>query len=338
MSRVYDRRPEEPVAWIRRGVQITFLFLNVWIGLQFYFWVRYFETGGATQYFARPPGVEGWLPIASLMNLKYFAATGDVPAVHPAGMFLLVAFLAISVLFRKAFCSWLCPIGTISEWLWQGGRELFRRTFALPRWLDIPLRSLKYILLALFLWVVVTMPVPELHAFLTSPYGLVADVKMLDFFRDAGRLTIQVSAVLVILSVVTKNFWCRYLCPYGALMGLASLASPMRITRDPISCIDCGKCAKACPSQIPVDVLRTVRTPECNGCLTCVSVCPVKDALEMRTLMRRRRVTAPRIAIGVTVIFAAVVGYARLSGHWHGTIAEEIFFQLIPNASTFGHP
>ena len=171
MARAYVKRPDEPIQGTRRGVQIAFLFLNIWIGLQFYFWVRYFETGGATVYMSRPPGVEGWLPIASLMNLKYFVLTGAVPELHPAGMFLLVAFLGISIVFRKAFCSWLCPIGTLSEWLWKGGRELFGRTFALPRWADLPLRSLKYILLALFVWVVVTMPVPDIYAFLTSPYG-----------------------------------------------------------------------------------------------------------------------------------------------------------------------
>ena len=161
---------------------------------------------------------------------------------------------------------------------------------------------------------------------------------MLDFFRDAGRLTIQVCLVLIVLSVVTKNFWCRYLCPYGALMGLVSMLSPTRITRDPIACIDCGKCAKACPSLIPVDTLMTVRTPECNGCLTCVTACPVKDALEMRTLVSRRRVTASRIAIGVAAIFLIVVGYARLSGHWHGNTPEHVFFQLIPNAASYSHP
>ena len=82
----------------------------------------------------------------------------------------------------------------------------------------------------------------------------------------------------------------------------------------------------------------TVRTPECNGCLTCVSVCPVKDALEMRTLVTRRRVTAPRIAIGVAAIFLVVVSYAKLSGHWSGNTPEEAFFQLIPNAASFSHP
>ncbi len=338
MARAYEKRPVEQTALIRRGVQIVFLILNVWLGIQFYLWVRFFETGGQSRYVPRPPGIEGWLPIASLMNLKYLVVTGLVPDVHPAGMFLLIAFIATSVVFRKAFCGWLCPIGTLSEWLWQGGHGLFGKNFALPRWADVPLRGLKHLLLALFLWVVASMSADDLRAFLSSPYGLIADVKMLDFFRDAGRTTIQVCLALVILSVVTKNFWCRYLCPYGALMGLVSMLSPVRITRDPISCIDCGKCATACPSLIPVDTLLTVRTPECNGCLTCVSVCPVKDALEMRTVGRRRRIAAPGIAIGVALIFLVVVGYAKAAGHWKGNTPEHLFFELIPRAASLSHP
>ena len=338
MALSYAKRPPQRIAAVRRSVQVAFLLLNLWIGAQFYLWVRFFETGGQSLYVPRPAGVEGWLPIAALMNLKYLVVTGLVPHVHPAGMFLLIAFLAISVVFRKAFCSWLCPVGTISEWLWKGGNDLLGRIVRLPRWVDVPLRSLKYVLLFLFVWVVVSMSAADLRAFLSSPYGLVADVKMLDFFRAAGRTTIIVCSVLVILSVLIKNFWCRYLCPYGALMGIASLASPMRITRDPVSCIDCGKCAKACPSLIPVDVLRTVRTPECNGCLTCVSVCPVKDALEMRTSVRRRRVPAAAIAWGVSAMFLVVVGYAKVSGHWNGSVPEELFFELIPNAAAYAHP
>jgi polyferredoxin len=201
LARPYAKRPVEQTVLIRRTVQIAFLLLNLWIGVRFYVWVRFFETGGESLYVPRPAGVEGWLPIASLMNLKYFAVTGLIPEVHPAGMFLLIAFLAISIVFRKAFCSWLCPIGTLSEWLWQGGQELFKRNLALPKWADLPLRSLKYVLLFLFVWLIAGMSTADLRAFLGSPYGLVADVKMLDFFRDAGRLTIWVCSALVILSV-----------------------------------------------------------------------------------------------------------------------------------------
>ena len=64
----------------RHIVQGLFLLLNGWLGLQFYLWTRYFERGGTGFSVSRPAGVEGWLPIAGLMNTKYFLLTGPVPA------------------------------------------------------------------------------------------------------------------------------------------------------------------------------------------------------------------------------------------------------------------
>jgi polyferredoxin len=133
---------------VRHLVQIVFVALNGWLGLQFYVWVRYFEHGGEGIYLPRPAGVEGWLPIAGLMNTKYFLTTGHVPLVHPAAMFVLMAFVAMSLLLKKAFCSWLCPVGTLSEYLAILGRRIFGQNVRLPRWIDIALRGLKYYCLA----------------------------------------------------------------------------------------------------------------------------------------------------------------------------------------------
>src|SRR5208283_4913784 len=69
--------------------------------------------------------------------------------------------------------------------------------------------------------------------------------------------------------------------PYGALLGLTSWLSPTRIRRNAETCIDCGKCAKACPSALPVDKLVQIRSVECTGCLECVAVCPAQNALAM---------------------------------------------------------
>ncbi len=324
---------------IRSAVQLAFLLLNIWIGVQFYLFVRYYETAGATLRVTRPPGVEGWLPIAALMNLKDWLLTGQIPAIHPAGMFLLLAFVGISFIFRKAFCGWLCPVGTISEMLWRAGKRVFGRNVRLPRWADIPLRGLKYLLLGLFAYAVIHMPVEDIRAFLQGPYGVIADVKMLNFFRSLETIGAVVIGVLVVLSVLVQNFWCRYLCPYGALVGLASLLSPLRIRRDPRTCIDCAKCAKACPSLLPVDQLIMVRSAECTGCLECVAVCPAEGALELASLLpRRRRVPAWAVAAGIAVIFLGVVLAARLTGHWHTQIPDSLYFELIPRANEFTHP
>jgi len=328
---------------LRRGYQFAFLLLNVWLGSQFYLWVRHFETAGQSRYVTRPPGVEGWLPIAGMMNLKYFLRTGHVPPLHPAAMFLLVTFLAISFLFRKAFCSWLCPVGTVSEYLGKLGTKLFGRNFHLPRWVDIPLRGLKYLLLGFFVWAVSSMSANAIAAFMRSPYGVVADVKMLNFFRFIGETGLIVLAVLVVASVFVQNFWCRYLCPYGALLGITSMFSPLRIRRNPETCIDCAKCAKACPSALPVDKLVTIKSAECTGCLECVAVCPAEGALQMalpRMVADRTAKLMPTwaFAAGVAALFFGIVGFAKTEGYWKSDIPQAVYKQLVPHANEASHP
>jgi polyferredoxin len=336
-KKLLRRAPKDRSRALRHGVQAAFLALNVWIAAEFYLFVRHYESGGISPWARRPPGVEGWLPIASLMNLKVLLLTGTAPAMHAAGMFLLIAFVAVSWMFRKSFCGWLCPVGTVSEYLWRLGRRIFRRNFRLPRPLDVALRSLKYILLGLFLYAVASMSVPAIRAFLEGPYGVVADVKMLNFFRFLGLTGGIVLVLLAIASLAVQNFWCRYLCPYGALMGLASVASPLRIRRDTSACIDCGKCAKACPSALPVDRLITIRSAECTGCLECVVECPAAGALFLAA-PRRSRVPGWAVAAGTVVLFLLVYGFARWTGHWHTNLPESAYFELVPHANEFTHP
>jgi polyferredoxin len=322
---------------IRRAVQFVFLALNIYIGVQCYAWVRFYETSGTSRFVSRPAGVEGWLPIAALMNLKYFVLTGAIPTIHPAGMFLLVAFLAMSFLLRKSFCSWLCPVGTLSEYLWKLGRRTFRRNLSLPRWIDIPLRGLKYLLLGLFVYVIVKMDAGAIAGFLSSPYGLIADVKMLNFFRFMSETAAITIGVLVLFSIFIQNFWCRFLCPYGALMGLASLFSPAKIRRNEQTCVDCAKCAHACPASLPVDKLVQIRSAECTACLECVAVCPAKDALSFE-LPRRKRLSPAIVAATITILFLGLVSYAKLSGHWETRIPRQIYMQLVPSANEASHP
>ena len=180
------------------------------------------------------------------------------------------------------------------------------------------------------------MTAGDLRAFLHSPYGLLLMLKMLEFFRAIRGVSLFVVALLVVLSVFARHRCC-YLCPYGALMGIAGLLSPLRITRDPVSCIDCGKCARACPSFIPVDQVLTVRTAECSSCMTCITVCPVQEALAMK-VARRRQVSSYGYAVGISAIFVSCVGVAHLTGHWYTELDERLFFDLIARVGEIGHP
>lgn len=338
------RRPSPDYSQpVRRVFQFVFLLLNVGLGGMFYLWVHRLEIGAHDRLLTRPAGVEGWLPIAGLMNLKYWLITGRLPATHPAAMFLLLSFLAIAFLFRKAFCGWLCPVGTLSEYLWRAGRQIFRRNFRLPRWLDLGLRSLKYLLLGFFVWAVANMSADAIEQFMRSSYGAIADVHMLNFFRYLGETAAIVLGVLVVASVLVQNFWCRYLCPYGALLGLTSLLSPARIRRSASACIDCAKCAKACPAALPVDKLVTIKSAECTGCLECVAVCPAEGALQMALppwseSPDHGRLPAWAMAAGIAVLFVGIVGYAKTAGCWNGDVPDHVYRQLVPQANGIEHP
>jgi polyferredoxin len=316
-------RLREDSQFFRSMVQLAFVLLCIWIGIEFYLFMQWGASGGAEAFVNRPPGAEGFLPISALMSLKYWIQTGIINEIHPAGLFILLAIVAGALLLKKAFCSWMCPVGTLSEGLWMLGKKIFKRNLNVPRWLDYPLRSLKYLLLFYFVWAIWNMDVPALEAFIYSPYNKMADVKMYIFFAQLSTFALWTLVVLMLFSVVIKNFWCRYLCPYGALLGMVSWLSPVKITRKEENCIDCELCTRVCPSSIKVHKAGRVWSDECMSCLECVEVCPVKDTLELRTSKQSRAMPTwvfGSLAVGV---FVAVTGLAVLTGHWQNTISRE---------------
>ena len=334
-----NKNKEKGIQKYRFIVQTLFALLCIWIGIEFYHFIQYLETNGSAAFSSRPPGVEGFLPISSFMSFYLFLITGEIHSAHPAGLFIFFAIILVSIVFGKAFCSWLCPVGFLSELIGDFGKKIFKKDLRLPKFLDYPLRSIKYLLLGfLFYSVFFLMSTIALRAFLDSPYNLVSDIKMYYFFADISRFSLIVIGILFLLSIVLRGFWCRYLCPYGALLGITSLISPNKIKRNPVSCIDCGLCNKACPSFIKVDQVKTVISDECTSCLNCVDVCPVENTLQLETIGIKKKISKKLVAIGVVSIFMLVTGYGMLSGNWQNNISKDEYLKLYEEMDSFGHP
>lgn len=324
-------RIHEDSQFLRSIIQYSFILLCIWIGIEFYLFVTWGQSAGMSTFYHRPPGVEGFLPISALISLDYWLRSGIINTIHPSGSFILLAIIVVSLFLKKAFCSWLCPIGTISESLWIAGKKIFGRNFNIPRLLDYPLRALKYLLLFFFVVSVGMMNVDTLKNFIYSPYNKVADVKMYLFFAHISMLALVIILLLGLLSVFIKNFWCRYLCPYGALLGIISVLSPMKITRKPNSCIDYELCTKACPSSINVHSAIRVWSNECTGCYSCVEACPVKNTLVISTSRNGNEISSKIIGILLVMIFTAIIGLAMLTGYWHNSITKEEYIKRIQN-------
>jgi polyferredoxin len=322
---------------IRSFVQWVVFAMTLYAGVSFYYFVRAVENG-AVPSATRSPAVEGFMPIGALMALKLWLTEGIFDPLHPAALVLFIAAIVLALLVKKSFCSWICPVGTLSELAGKAGNRAFRRNFALPKYLDYPLRSLKYLLMAFFLYVILIKMTPlQLKGFMETPYWKVADVKLLKFFTEMTTVTGTTLVILFGLSLIFRNFWCRYLCPYGALLGLLSCASPAKIRRDETKCINCGSCSRNCPSLLPVDKKKIIRSAECTGCLTCVSHCHAEGALDM-ALPGRRVIRTEYFAVAVVIFFFGIVLIAHLTGKWHSAVTPEELASLIPYLSSLAHP
>ncbi len=318
------------VVTARRWTQWTAAAVVAVIGVRFTLWAGA-HLAGRWPDVPRPSGVEAFLPINAMLGLRHLIGTGAIDVVHPAGLAIFLAICLMSLVVARSFCSHLCPIGLLSELLGRVGIRLAGRSISVPRWLDLPLRSLKFLALGFFVRAIwLDMSPAAVETFLSSPYARVADVKMWMFFASPTRLTIGVLGALVVGSLFVRDLWCRYLCPYGALLGVLGRLAPLKVRRRSDLCTSCRACTRACPARLPVHSMPRVASVECTSCQDCVAACPVNGCLAVRPVGLRKVVARPVVAVAVAVtVYVLTVGAFRAAGRWHSAITEAEYHERI---------
>jgi len=240
-----------------------------------------------------------------------------------------VTIVGVSLLLRRSFCSWICPVATVSECAWKTGFRRFRCTLRLPHRVDFLLRSLKYLMMFFFIYtIVIAMSTDALRDFIFSDYHKLADVRLLNFFLHISPVAMGIILALLAASFVLRNPFCRYLCPYGALLGLVAMLSPLRITRESSRCVSCGVCNQLCPSGIDVMHQESVNSPECIGCWRCVSHCRVERTLTMRIV---GRFAIPGIVFALLLLSLFIGGTVagKVTGHWRTILDSAEYARLL---------
>lgn len=251
-------------------------------------------------------------PFGGVVNLyTYFTTGGYVAKLHSAVFVMLLALVLGLVLTGKSFCGWICPLGTVQELLGKVGRRLWPRAYGrVPRSVDRVLRYAKYVIL---IWIVVqTARSVQLVFEGYDPYYNLFAIWS-DEIAWTGYLVVGLT---VLASLFVERPFSRYACPLGAINGLFNSFSLLQIKRDAATCIDCGRCDKACPVNVNVSQKSAVRGIECTRCLKCVEACPVNaktgSTLKLRTVFARapfgRRAIPAAAFMSVAVLaFAAPI-------------------------------
>ena len=304
-----------------RSIFFVYFIWACWRLWQFAEWAR-----GNGPYVPRPETVAGILPIGHFTSFFAWLKGGGWDTFLPAGLVIIIGAVTISLLFRRGFCGWICPVGTIWEAAALLGRKLMGRNLRVPKWLDLAGRSLRYLLGGAALFFLASVSIQEAVSFRSIPYMWIADIKILQGF--VAPMFLLVFALTFMLSILFGPLWCRWLCPLGALYSLFGIASPCAVNRDSESCIHCHNCSEICHAFVDVESSGTVRSTECDGCMDCVKTCPVEGCLEAKVLGRTRIAPWmwPVLVVGVWLI---IYGIAKATGNWDTTIPVEAFEQII---------
>lgn len=289
----------------------------------------------------RPDVVDAFLPIAGGISLRAIVEQGYFDPHHPAAAVMLGVVLLSGLLCKRAFCGWACPLGLLGEYLYKLRTRFIRKEYRPPNWLDWPLRAIKYLLLFALLYIVLGMPTQGLVGYLQSPYNKIADIKMAMLFVAPGLITLIGFAIILMLAAWRKQGFCRYICPYGALLGLLSFFSPLKIRRDCSHCLieekgmKCDKCTRACPAGIIVHTKTTVRSDECQACLRCIAACPSKAALGLR-LKNGYQLNPQGLIALLLILLLALPLISYLFGFWDSQTPWQMREYLLHNIHRIG--
>ncbi len=265
---------------------------------------------------------EQWCPFGGVEALYNYATEGNLLcSLGITNFYILAGVLVMTLLLRRVFCGYMCPIGTISEWLGRAASRLRLRPRRVPYRVDRALALLKYAVLGVIL--VITWHAAELHFRAFDPcYALIGR-----HGEDITFWAYVVAGAIVLGSLLVTMPFCRWLCPLAAVLNPFSRVAFARIRRNEETCISCGQCAKACPMAIPVDTVREVKAARCLSCLECVEVCPTSTGGALTwgppRAFGRRWPQAVLVAVLLVCVGAAVGGsyvfpipsFVRTRGH-----------------------
>ncbi|MBP8048372.1 MAG: 4Fe-4S binding protein, partial [Anaerolineales bacterium] len=161
------------------------------------------------------------------------------------------------------------------------GHKFFKRKYNhfIPAKLDSVLRYARYIVLA---WVV----------YVTATSGTLIFAEYDPYFALFNFWSTEVAiggliilGATLVLSLFIERPWCKYACPYGAVLGITNLFRVFQIRRAESTCKADGACSIMCPMNIAVDTVKTVRDHQCISCLECTSeaICPVAKTVVFTT-------------------------------------------------------
>jgi uncharacterized protein with FMN-binding domain/Pyruvate/2-oxoacid:ferredoxin oxidoreductase delta subunit len=182
-----------------------------------------------------------------------------------------VAVVVVSVLIGRFFCGWLCAFGTFNDFIYLVSRKVFKKKVKIPQAIDEKLKYVKYIVLLgiiIFIWSMDKTPENSIN-----PWDAFAQLPQIKSMAFQIPIAFILLALITVGAMFIERFFCRYLCPLGAILAVVSKFKIMNISKPSEKCGKCQLCTVNCPMGINLSKVEAVDSGECISCLKCVDVC-----------------------------------------------------------------
>ena len=258
--------------------------------------------------------LHGLCPFGGVATLYTFVTTGDyIRHIGQSDFIMLFALILTLIAAGAFFCGWICPLGTVQEWVGKLGRKLFGKRYnKVPKKLDKILGYLRFVVLAIV--IIQTARSFTLVFKDYDPYFNLFNI-WTDEISITGYITVLVT---LIASLLVERPFCRYACPLGAINGLFNVFSITTIRRNETSCINCKQCDLACPVNLEPSSSKQIQSMACTRCMKCVEACPVnqKEPTLTVSLPGKRKLfhNGMVYAIVMLVIFIVPIGISIALG------------------------
>lgn len=203
-----------------------------------------------------------------------------VQKVQSSSFVLAVIIFVTAIIWGPVVCSYVCPLGTVQELVGRLGKKIMKKKYnhMVPIKLDKILRYGRYIMLIVTVYL--TTNSLRLVFLEIDPY-----YALFNFWSSEVALGAIIVLLLTLVgSLFIERPWCKYACPFGALVGLSNLFSVFKIRRNKLTCIDCQQCDLACPMNIDISTRSVIKDHQCIRCMACTSdeECPVEDTVSLK--------------------------------------------------------
>lgn len=257
---------KEKNGFFRRNFNIRSFSQIFVLGLLLVLTLRHMNLG-----IEKAASIDAFCPFGAVEGFLTYLSTGEfLKRIYISTFIILGLVLILTIVFGRVFCSYLCPLGALQEWIRKLGKKIgINRDFEFPKNIDNYLRYAKYVIL--FVIIYFSFTVGDLIFRGYDPF-----VALMHLGEEFSEMAFGYSILifLLIISLFSKNIWCRYFCPFGATLGIFRKLSPFKIKRDKKSCISCGTCDRTCPSGLNIEKSDEIKSADCISCMNCVSDCP----------------------------------------------------------------